>query len=174
MDNIVALAYCSRPVKFSFDKTDEILAASRRNNATAGVTGALIYDDSAFLQWLEGDEAGLRAVFERISRDPRHESIKLLSVRKLEDRLFPDWSMMAAVTEAQALRGLKLVPHISLKGFAPFGWSEADAISFIDALSDYLTRRPAAKSEPAPSSAASSAAENNPIARLDAQLRSLH
>lgn len=147
MTSIVGLAYCSRPVNFSFKQTDEILTASRHNNERDALTGALIYDNHTYLQWLEGGTNEIRTVFGRISRDPRHAGIKLLTVQKLDDRWFPDWSMTAAVTQDQTLRGLKLVPHLSLAGFDPFGWSEDDVTCFMDALSDYLTQRPAPKSE---------------------------
>ena len=104
MADIVALAYCSRPVRFSFEQTDRILEVSRRRNADAQVTGALIYDNRAYLQWLEGAADDIHEVFARISGDPRHEDVKLLAVRKLEARFFPDWSMTAALTQDQTLR----------------------------------------------------------------------
>jgi hypothetical protein len=148
MTDIVGIAYCSKPMSFSFEKVDAILAVSRVKNAEHGITGALIYDNRTFLQWLEGTSSDVRATWERISKDDRHTEIKLLSVRKLEGRLFPDWSMTAAVTEDQSLRSLKLVPHLSLTRFDPFNWSEADVSLFMESLSDYLTHRPAPKSEP--------------------------
>ncbi|WP_051203161.1 BLUF domain-containing protein [Sediminimonas qiaohouensis] len=173
MTEIVALAYCSRPVDFSFEQTEQILTASRRNNAKAGLTGALIYDNHTFLQWIEGEATEIREVFERISNDPRHTDIKLMLVRKLDDRWFPDWSMTAAVTQDQTLRSLKLVPHLSLSRFDPYGWSEADAISFMDALSDYLNRRPTPKSKGAEEPVTPRAVESNPMTRLDRHLDKL-
>lgn len=170
MTAIVGIAYCSRPEGFSFGKIEEILDTACRNNARAAITGALVYDNHTFLQWLEGGPSDIRAIFKRIARDPRHTDIKLLSVRKLEDRLFPDWSMTAAVTQDQTLRGLKLVPHLSLAQFDPFGWSEADVISFMDALSDYLTRRPAPKSEPVPETVSPRRINNDPLGNLDRHL----
>ncbi|MFB9149934.1 BLUF domain-containing protein [Roseovarius ramblicola] len=170
MSTIVGIAYCSRPVSFSFEQTDDILAVSRANNARAGITGALIYDNTAFLQALEGTPEEIRAVFNRISRDSRHTGIRLLSVRKLQDRLFPDWSMTAAVTQDQTLRGLKLVPHLSLVRFNPFAWSDADVSDFMNALSDYLTRRPAPKSEPVTESVSPHRVSTDPVARLDRHL----
>lgn len=171
MANIIGLAYCSKPTGFSFDQVDEILRVSRRNNARDGLTGALIYDNTTFLQWLEGSEDSIRQVFGRISRDSRHSGIRLLTVRKLQDRWFPDWSMTAAVTQDQTLRGLKLVPHISLGGFDPFGWSEEDVTCFMTALSDYLTRRPAPKSEPLPDHVEPRKPARDPMASLDRHLR---
>lgn len=171
MSELVGFAYCSRSAGFSFSELEEILEVSRRNNTRDGLTGALVYDDKTFLQWLEGGQAEIRDVFERISRDSRHTEIMLLTVRRLEDRWFPDWSMTAAVTEGQTLRGLKLKPHISLAGFAPHAWSETDVTTFMTSLSDYLTRRPAAKSERLQAKVEPRKPVADPMASLDRCLR---
>ena len=173
MTGLVGIAYCSRAVDFSFAQVDSILTASRANNADAGLTGALIYDNRIFLQALEGPPDGIRTVFDRIAQDPRHTDISLLTVRAQEGRLFPDWSMTAAVTEDQTLRGLKLVPHLSLARFNPFEWSEKDVVNFMDALSDYLTHRPAPKSRPIPERPAPQRMPDDPVALLDRHLDSI-
>ena len=53
--NLVGIAYCSRPVEFSFEEVENILRVSQEKNAQAAITGALVYDNFTFLQWLEGD-----------------------------------------------------------------------------------------------------------------------
>ncbi len=171
MQKLVGMAYCSKPANFSFDQVDEILDVSHRNNERAALTGALIYDDATFLQWLEGGEEDLRQVFGRISRDPRHTEIKLMTVRKLDDRWFPDWSMTAAVTQDQTLRSLKLLPHVSLSKFDPYGWSDEDVTSFMTALSDYLTRRPSPKSERLQEPKTPRKLTTDPMTSLDRHLR---
>ncbi|SEP21985.1 Sensors of blue-light using FAD [Salinihabitans flavidus] len=171
MTRYVGLAYCSKPTNFSFEQSEEILRVSQRNNERDALTGALIYDNNTYLQWLEGGANEIRAAFARISRDPRHGKIKLLAVQELDDRWFPDWSMTAAVTQDQTLRGLKLVPHLSLSQFNPFDWSEEDVTYFMDALSDYLTKRPAPKSEPLKDDSVSPrVVGGNPLASLDRRL----
>ena len=72
---------------------DEILVASRRNNAKAGVTGLLLSGGRRFLQVLEGPEAEVRVTFDRIAADPRHFAIVELSRREIRDRQFGDWAM---------------------------------------------------------------------------------
>ena len=47
----------------------QILAVSRRNNARAGITGALMYSGSAFAQVLEVPRLAVEAIFERIQRE---------------------------------------------------------------------------------------------------------
>jgi hypothetical protein len=74
---------------------DEILTASRRNNAAAGVTGLLLYDGYRFLQALEGEAAAVTKVYKRIKADPRHRAIVLLSSREISERAFGDWAMAA-------------------------------------------------------------------------------
>lgn len=171
MTDLVGIAYCSTPTRFSFDQVDEILQVSHRNNERDALTGALVYDNTTFLQWLEGGEEAIRQAFGRISRDDRHTDIKLITVRRLEDRWFPQWSMTAAVTQDQALRGLKLVPHLSLSRFEPHRWSDEDVTSFMTALSDYLTRRPAPKSQRLQDAVTPRKPPTDPVTTLDRQLR---
>jgi hypothetical protein len=71
----------------------DILAKSREANARAGITGMLLYKDGSFMQALEGEEAAVRELYARISRDPRHRGILTLVEGEREDRCFGDWSM---------------------------------------------------------------------------------
>ena len=72
---------------------ERILEASRRNNARVGVTGALMFNDGAFAQVLEGPQKGVEDTFERIQRDPRHGDVTVLECRPVTERGFPEWSM---------------------------------------------------------------------------------
>lgn len=67
---------------------DQLVTICRKNNAEAGLTGAIIKHRGRFLQVLEGDNAKVLGAFERISRDARHKSIVLLSIRLIEKRQF--------------------------------------------------------------------------------------
>lgn len=70
----------------------ELLEKSRENNAAVGVTGMLLYKDGKFMQMLEGDEAEITRVFEKISRDPRHRDVITL-LRGEDERSFSEWLM---------------------------------------------------------------------------------
>lgn len=70
-----------------------ILAASRRNNVAAGVTGALIFNRGIFAQVLEGARAEVEATFERIQRDDRHGQVQVLALETVALRAFANWSM---------------------------------------------------------------------------------
>ena len=72
---------------------DDILTASRRNNAIMGITGLLLYIEGGFLQILEGDELALRELHTRILADRRHWGSRLMLDREIGKRAFPSWSM---------------------------------------------------------------------------------
>ena len=70
-----------------------ILDAARRNNAQAGVTGALLYSGRRFAQVLEGPPEAVETIFETIQCDPRHDNIAVLKVTSPPRRAFAGWSM---------------------------------------------------------------------------------
>lgn len=72
---------------------DAILAASLKNNARDGVTGALLFTAGSFAQVLEGPRAVIEQTFERIQRDPRHCDAIILAVEPTDARAFSNWSM---------------------------------------------------------------------------------
>ncbi len=74
---------------------DGILAASRRNNQQAGITGLLLYNGRRFLQALEGSELDVRETYERIKADPRHRGLTIIASRENGERMFGDWAMAA-------------------------------------------------------------------------------
>lgn len=79
----------------------DILAKSQRNNARDGITGYLIGDRDWFAQVLEGEADKVRATYNRIQSDPRHEQVTLLSRREVRTRSFPQWSMGGALRTAE-------------------------------------------------------------------------
>lgn len=86
-----------------------IMAASRRNNEQAGVTGALAYEEGWFFQVLEGDRRAIWRTFERISDDERHTACQLVEMTEIEARLFGTWWM-----------GLAVRDEATAPAFAPF------------------------------------------------------
>jgi len=72
---------------------DTIREASVRNNSLRNITGILFYSNGHFVQFLEGDPAEVRALFEIILEDTRHDYVKLLYQRPARERLFEDWDM---------------------------------------------------------------------------------
>lgn len=71
----------------------EIFSQARSNNKQSGITGALLLTDHYFVQVLEGDEAAVRRLYERISADDRHDDVTLLESQTVEGRVFAKWAM---------------------------------------------------------------------------------
>lgn len=88
------LAYTSRA---RLDLTDgdlnDIHQTARHLNALEGVTGLLLFDGSRFLQIVEGGEAAIDDLVERLRGDSRHSAFEVRDERFVEERSFADWSM---------------------------------------------------------------------------------
>jgi NADH dehydrogenase FAD-containing subunit/uncharacterized membrane protein YphA (DoxX/SURF4 family)/class 3 adenylate cyclase len=75
------------------------------NNRKMDVTGTLISVRDYFFQILEGEEATVDQLIEKISRDPRHSDVTILSSETgCEERLFTEWGMKTvALSESNDL-----------------------------------------------------------------------
>lgn len=71
----------------------QILDDARPRNARLGITGVLLYRQGRFYQYLEGPEPEVRALYESIRRDSRHDRLRVLMERPIAQRTFPEWSM---------------------------------------------------------------------------------
>lgn len=110
MTQLYRLVYASKnllavPEAEANAAVSQILAASQRNNAAAGVTGALMFNGGAFAQVLEGPRQDVERTFERIQRDERHGDVTVLECGPTEARGFADWSMayVGRATAGEAL-----------------------------------------------------------------------
>ncbi|MBZ8131690.1 BLUF domain-containing protein [Afifella sp. IM 167] len=70
-----------------------ILSSSQTNNARNGITGALLFNSGIFAQTLEGPLKAVERTFETIQRDPRHADVLVLFLERVNERVFPSWSM---------------------------------------------------------------------------------
>lgn len=75
-----------------------IYSVSRSGNKQKAVTGALLIHGDWFVQALEGDEDTVRALYEHIAKDGRHERVSVISTEQVDDRVFGRWAM-ARVSE---------------------------------------------------------------------------
>lgn len=71
----------------------DILTKARANNEQLGVTGMLLYNSGNFLQVLEGDEANVNAIYNKISQDDRHYNLTKIFSKPIASREFGEWSM---------------------------------------------------------------------------------
>ncbi|WP_065571788.1 BLUF domain-containing protein [Microbacterium oleivorans] len=93
-DQLTFIAYASRATEpFDHARLVELLAESRANNERDGITGMLVYSDPDFIQILEGPDAAVRALLERIGRDPRHTDVRVLLEEQVSERKYSTWSM---------------------------------------------------------------------------------
>ncbi|MCJ2139398.1 BLUF domain-containing protein [Methylobacterium sp. E-066] len=90
---------------------DAILAVSRRRNAEAGVTGALMFTRLFFVQALEGPTAAIEAIFDRICCDLRHTSVEVVECGPVLEPAFGEWPMSHLVPDADAGALLDRVEH---------------------------------------------------------------
>ncbi len=104
--------------------TSAILRASNRNNGACGVTGLLLVHRGHFMQVLEGPAEGVKATYERITQDHRHTDIRLITVERCEQRLFPDWTM--CVRRVSAGDG-SFMGDVNMAGAADPSLLDADA-----------------------------------------------
>lgn len=79
----------------AYSKEDlvDILSSSRRNNTRDNITGLLLYHDGNVIQFLEGEEAQVQKLYNRIAGDRRHKGVLPLLTRKITSRDFGSWSM---------------------------------------------------------------------------------
>lgn len=75
---------------------DDIVATGTRYNATVGVTGALVFTQRLFAQNLEGDDAALDGLMERIRTDPRHRDVEVVYREAIPQRRFETWALAYA------------------------------------------------------------------------------
>ena len=91
---LVRLMYASRATEtLRPELLNAILKKSTHNNPTAGVTGVLCFSDDIFLQVLEGGRLQVSRLYNRITLDPRHRDVVLLSYEEIEERSFAGWAM---------------------------------------------------------------------------------
>ena len=93
---LVRLMYASRTTAdVDHDALMAILRQCKANNPANGVTGLLCHCSSSgiFMQALEGGRGAVNRLYNRITRDPRHSDVVLLSYDEITERRFGGWSM---------------------------------------------------------------------------------
>jgi hypothetical protein len=71
----------------------ELLSLARARNQGLDITGVLLHQKGIFVQVLEGDEPVVGALYDRISRDPRHKNVAVFRRGPIQARQFAAWSM---------------------------------------------------------------------------------
>ncbi|RTD84282.1 BLUF domain-containing protein [Variovorax atrisoli] len=90
---LARLVYVSKARGFRRAELNDILQVSRARNERVGITGALCVLDGVYMQYLEGQDAAVEALYKRIEVDPRHQDVTVLDRTFIAARVFSDWAM---------------------------------------------------------------------------------
>jgi hypothetical protein len=94
MSDLSSLMYVSTAVPGTdAAAVERILQTAARHNPGRNLTGALLAYAGHFLQVIEGPQADVNALYQRIERDPRHRNVRLLDFGPLARRRFEGWAM---------------------------------------------------------------------------------
>jgi hypothetical protein len=78
-------------------EVERIVSWSESRNRELHVTGALVFTETQFAQYLEGPEQAMLPLMESISRDSRHADLRTILRRPLDHgRRFPTWALAYA------------------------------------------------------------------------------
>ena len=90
----IQLVYISERCSSTDDAAiTKIKLRAEHNNHRRNITGALLFTERYFLQYLEGEAAVVDALFASICRDPRHTNARLLLRTPIQQRDFSRWSL---------------------------------------------------------------------------------
>ena len=110
---MLSIIYASSAVKlFTNEEIIELLQKSQENNEKIGITGMLLYNDGNFIQVIEGPDDAVRALYNKIKQDSRHDNVVLLGQDPIHERQFPQWTM--------GFRNLKNLSPADQARFDPF------------------------------------------------------
>lgn len=88
------LVYVSnRSANCTSEEIENILESCKKNNPDLDITGVLLYSETKFIQYVEGDYKKIMGLFDKIKLDKRHENVALISVGHIQEKLFPSWHM---------------------------------------------------------------------------------
>lgn len=91
---LINLVYVSTSTRmWTESELIDLLNQSRERNTQWGITGMLLYKSGNFLQVLEGEEAQVMALYEKIQLDSRHHHVITVARYAVSERGFNDWKM---------------------------------------------------------------------------------
>lgn len=96
MKSKIQLCYASKRMPTDntlIDDIREILIKSRQYNAQAGICGVLYYAKGFYFQCLQGDIELVNCLFNKISSDDRHNEVKIIQKKNINELCFNEWSM---------------------------------------------------------------------------------
>lgn len=102
------------------DVVAKITRVSRPNNLRDGITGLLVFDGESFIQWVEGPQAAIENLLDRLRADARHCEMEVLSLDNSSGPpLFGDWQLAfsfvdnesSSISDCCSLRAQAAIDH---------------------------------------------------------------
>jgi hypothetical protein len=113
------LIYASTATRsFTEDDLRALAERARERNKEDDITGVLVHRNGSFLHVVEGAEDDVRALYERVCDDGRHQWVTLLKATTVEERDFPE-APLAFCDRSRA--GARQFPGASPDGPSPAG-----------------------------------------------------
>lgn len=102
----------------------KILTVAKQRNERLGITGVLFSRGNTFFQTIEGPADAVRAVYQSIMEDDRHDSLYVLIDEPIDQRRFTSWTIECFHDPEPEDGFLGLMHHIGehfgkLSGFCP-------------------------------------------------------
>lgn len=92
--DLYQLIYISERCPMDGDEViNDIKLQAEKNNHKLNITGALLFNERYFLQYIEGEVNSVNTLYTTICSDPRHSNVRLLLRKGIEKRDFSRWSL---------------------------------------------------------------------------------
>ena len=93
----------------------------------------LLAIENKYLQYLEGNESDVLALFDRIKLDPRHHKVNRWIQGNTKKRIFSEWSMASWMLSKEELNSLTAIKDID-KFLSSSGSKRISSVKFIEMM----------------------------------------
>ena len=79
-----------------FMKDDDLLTLlneCQEKNSINDISGILLYKDGSFMQYIEGEQKNIKALYNKICWDKRHRHVIKIQEGNSRERIFEGWTM---------------------------------------------------------------------------------
>jgi len=128
MENLLRMVYVSTTANPVSDVTGSvqvdvgrILMQARKNNPRDKIGGVLYFNNNYFFQCLEGEQQAVNRLYNKILTDPRHNNVQTVWAKRIDKRLFSNWSMKYIAQENNVVR---LLRSNGFSSFRPYEFDE--------------------------------------------------
>lgn len=119
-----------------------ILDTAQVANEKFGITGILCFNETVFLQALEGDLFCVNQLYNKIINDKRHKNVCLIDFSLVVEREFADWSMGNVDVENLSTKAISSGVRNALRKerFDPYSMDAIRVLWLLKELSKTLNR----------------------------------